>query len=603
MLTIERLEPVFDDFPVAALLLAPDGRFRILDANKACLNLLGRSHEALCGRPLLEIFQDDQPDQPDSPGSRAEQSIRRSIALREPQRDGSLNFLVTEQAGGAKRRSRTPEYIPVSDQHGHMVGVFGLLWESRTNHLTEEHNQLSAQYLRAIFDHTVEGFVLVNTGLEIMVANQKANQLIFQHSDGQAVKAGVSLLDYLPEERRPYFKAAAAKAMAGEPVSYESAYPDPDGDLRWYCFAINPVREQGDLIGLCISGRDITPQKLAEEKLSHNEKRFRGLVENSADAVAILAADGKAMYVSPAGRRITGYAEAETLRLAAFVTIHPENLPSARQIMATVRANPGLPICAQAIRIRHKDGGWRWIDATLTNRLDDPAIAGIIVNFRDVTARIARERQLLSARQETERSEENYRRLFNLSPLPKWIYDLQTLRILEVNEEAIRYYGYSRKEFLSMTIMDIRPPEDKDSLAAVLENLNGDPYKHFTYWRHLKKDGTVILVEVTGHAVDFAGRPARMIICSDITERLGYLAAIKEQNQQLREIAWSQSHTVRAPLARILGLANMARDPDHRESLPQILTYLQQSAEELDLIVRKTVSNINGIIPNDEPDL
>ncbi|WP_246230057.1 PAS domain-containing protein [Mucilaginibacter humi] len=410
--------------------------------------------------------------------------------------------------------------------------------------MAEEHIRQSEENLRAIFNHTVEGFVLVDTELEIVASNDKADELIFQHANGNKVKAGNSLLDYLPEDRRPVFKMAASRALAGEAIAYEKAYPAADGSLRWYCFGINPVQEQGKITGLCVSGRDITLQKHAEEKLINSEKRFRGLVENNSDAIAILSAEGKIGYISPAGEKITGYTEAEATQLDALIIVYHGDLPTVQQIMAAILAQPGIPVNTGAIRIVHKDGTLRWVEATLTNMLHDPVIDGIINNFRDVTARVESDLKLQAAQRHIELSEEKYRKIFNLSPLPKWIYDTETLCIIEVNEAAVKHYGYSREEFLSMTIMDIRPAEDSVALTDVLQTLTDKAYKPTNYWRHLKKDGSVILVEITGHPIDYVGRRARMVICRDITEQIKAETSIIQSNERFRLAAKAASDAI-----------------------------------------------------------
>ncbi|MFA6127680.1 MAG: PAS domain S-box protein [Bacteroidales bacterium] len=115
-------------------------------------------------------------------------------------------------------------------------------------------------------------------------------------------------------------------------------------------------------------------------------------------------------------------------------------------------------------------------------------------------------------------SEEKYRNLFANNPQPMWIYDLETMVFLEVNNAAIKHYGYTKEEFLSMTLMDIRPGEDIDALLKLVENriqelsLSGE-------WRHRKKDGKIIDVEIVSHALTFNGRKARYVQVNDITDR------------------------------------------------------------------------------------
>jgi len=111
-----------------------------------------------------------------------------------------------------------------------------------------------------------------------------------------------------------------------------------------------------------------------------------------------------------------------------------------------------------------------------------------------------------------------YRDFFVANPHPMWVYDLRTLRFLAVNDAALAQYGYSHAEFLAMTIADIRPAEDA---PRSLENVRatGRELDHAGTRRHRKKDGCLIEVEVTSHALAFEGRPARLVLAHDVTER------------------------------------------------------------------------------------
>jgi PAS domain S-box len=120
-------------------------------------------------------------------------------------------------------------------------------------------------------------------------------------------------------------------------------------------------------------------------------------------------------------------------------------------------------------------------------------------------------------------SDEIYRNLFLESPEPMWVFDLQTLRFLAVNRAAIRQYGYSQEEFLAMTIADIRPAADVPALHSFLAD--EIPARE---WRHKKKDGTLIQVEVSAHSLEFGGAPSMLAISRDITEQ-------RSLEQQLRQ--------------------------------------------------------------------
>ena len=113
---------------------------------------------------------------------------------------------------------------------------------------------------------------------------------------------------------------------------------------------------------------------------------------------------------------------------------------------------------------------------------------------------------------------EIYENFYKSNPHPMWIYNLETLAFLDVNDAAIKHYGYSQEEFLSMTIKDIRPPED---IPALLENITKVTrgLDIAGTWRHIKKDGTLIHVEIISHTLTFMGKRAEMVLALDITER------------------------------------------------------------------------------------
>ncbi|WP_291856022.1 PAS domain S-box protein, partial [Marinilabilia sp.] len=126
--------------------------------------------------------------------------------------------------------------------------------------------------------------------------------------------------------------------------------------------------------------------------------------------------------------------------------------------------------------------------------------------------------EIKSLEKELQESEENYRLMFMNNPQPMWIYDLETLAFLEVNNAAMNHYGYSRTEFLAMTLKNIRPSED---IPALLKNMESTRacYNSAGVWRHIKKNGEIISVEINSHSVQFKNRKARHVLVKDVTEQ------------------------------------------------------------------------------------
>ncbi len=122
--------------------------------------------------------------------------------------------------------------------------------------------------------------------------------------------------------------------------------------------------------------------------------------------------------------------------------------------------------------------------------------------------------------QRLKKSKLEYEYLFDKHPYPMWIYDLVSLKILAVNDAGVDHYGYSKKEFLSMTIRDIRPTEDVSQLEGFLSDHTKVGKDHASIWSHRKRNGDTIVVEVNASDVDFKGKPARLVAIMDITDKL-----------------------------------------------------------------------------------
>src|ERR1700736_1560140 len=115
-----------------------------------------------------------------------------------------------------------------------------------------------------------------------------------------------------------------------------------------------------------------------------------------------------------------------------------------------------------------------------------------------------------------------------------WVYDIEMLSFLAVNSAAVRHYGYSQDEFLTMTLKDIRPTED---ISALMDDLSQGPgtdgLDNLTQWRHSKKDGALIDVEITSHELTWLGRRAKLVLINDVTERKGAADRLRQQARLL----------------------------------------------------------------------
>lgn len=198
-------------------------------------------------------------------------------------------------------------------------------------------------------------------------------------------------------------------------------------------------------------------------------------------------------------------------------------------------------------------------------------------------------------------SQKRYSDLFHLSPLPMWVYNVETLKFLRVNYAALKKYGYSKKEFEKMTIKDIRPKEDVHILEKAIEFVKShDKLFSRGLYRHQKKDGDLIFVELVSNIVYINHVKHELVLANDVTERVSYIKDIEEKNNRLQEIAFTQSHIVRAPLANMMGILHLAKDmdlksPEGAELLEHFITCGNQLDSSIREIVQKSIGDTNSL--------
>ena len=219
-------------------------------------------------------------------------------------------------------------------------------------------------------------------------------------------------------------------------------------------------------------------------------------------------------------------------------------LRSGKPFYASTEGYEKLVASGEVVRIGPMSIDWVGVPLTAANRT-----IGVLViqtytegvrygeEERDILGFVSEQIAMAIERKRTEEalrsSEEHYRLLFQSNPCPMWVYDYETLRFLAVNDVAVERYGYSRDEFLSMTIKEIRPPEDVDALVASVREPRGE-ISHSGVWRHRRKDGTLFEVEITSHTLTFAGRPAVLVMAVDITDRRRDHEALRRSETRFR---------------------------------------------------------------------
>ncbi|MHB1195225.1 MAG: PAS domain S-box protein [Lutibacter sp.] len=286
-------------------------------------------------------------------------------------------------------------------------------------------------------------------------------------------------------------------------------------------FEVEGIRKDGTFFSVEIEGRDIDLDNksfnrlvsfrditLRKQAQIENKKRIAAL-EQSANTIIITDTHGNIEYTNPKFTEITGYTAAEALGK------NPKILNSGTQTKAYY-AKMWQTITEGKtwegeFQNKAKNGTLFWEHLTISPIKDD---AGNIINYLAIKEDIT---EYKKAEENLKESEKKYRFLFENNPQPMWIYDLETLAFLEVNKAAIQHYGYTREEFLAMTLKDIRPKEEVDTLLKDIEIAKRVGYNPAREWMHLKKSGEIINVNIVSHKVTLNNREARHILVNDIT--------------------------------------------------------------------------------------
>lgn len=393
-----------------------------------------------------------------------------------------------------------------------------------------------------------------------------------------------------PEDRQATTAESHSLEKQQVTFAFENRYLCKDGSYKWLSWNAVSDPEQKLIYGIA---RDITEHKRAESELKASEQRFRLLVSSVRDyAIFVLDPSGNVASWNQGAERIKGYTADEIVGRHSSCFYLPEDIENGKPERELQTAMAAGHYEEEGWRVR-KDGSRFWANAVITAIKDDSGkLRGFSKVTRDITER-KRAEELLHE------SEERHRKLFENNPHPTWLFDRETLRFLAVNSAAARNYGYSQEEFLAMTIKDIRPPEDVPKMLASVSRLQ-DGKGSTGNWRHRRKDGTLIDVEITSYALSFGGRPAEVVVAVDVSQRRrdeeekrkfteSLAAANRELELRNREVERatqlkskflaSMSHELRTPLNAIVGFSDLLAEQAAGQLNPKQLRFVHHIKE------------------------
>ena len=243
---------------------------------------------------------------------------------------------------------------------------------------------------------------------------------------------------------------------------------------------------------------------------SRLETNYRDLVEHASDTIFTQDLDGRLTNLNTAGAHFLGLTQQEVIGTSFIDAFRVQAQNGSFE--GLFRADKSMQDFRNQFIAKNAAGQDRWLDLVVSPIKDR---LGETVGFRGLARDITERKQIEIALRD---SEERYRTLFESTPQPIWVYDEVSLAFLAVNDAATKTYGFSREEFLSLTIDGIRLSEGAPALLIKSPNGSGEPVLS-SPWRHRTKDDRIIYVEMNSHPVTFNQRPARLVIVNDVTER------------------------------------------------------------------------------------
>lgn len=353
-------------------------------------------------------------------------------------------------------------FNPLYDKNGKVIGVTCFSKDITSEVLAQQVLLSAKQEMQKIMDTSLDVICTFDEEGHFLTVSKACEQIWGFSPDDLILK---NYIDYVHPEDKEITLNTARSILDGNNIkNFENRYVHKDGSLVPMFWSAS--WDDTDKVMYCIA-RDITEKKKTEQQLQQSERRFKTLVQEGSDLIAILDLEANYIYASPTSTKILQISPEEFIGTNAFDYIHPDDQESVYRQFKDVLEKSQVSI--EPFRFKNKHDEWRWIETVATNQLNEPALQGIVVNSRD------------------------------------------------------------------------------------------------------------------------------------ITERILYLKAIEKQNAKLKEIAWTHSHIVRAPVARLMGLINLIREEQlELQEKERILNYIISSADEIDAVIKQIVEQTANEIAIEE---
>lgn len=422
------------------------------------------------------------------------------------------------------------------------VEIIGVSRDITNRKLAEEKLLESEQRYSALFKKSNIPAVLMKLPEVRMVDANEAAEKLTGYKREELIGRTSAELGLISNKQRSSIitQFENEKSLTGNEIQITTK----SGEERFISINTNPLKINGQPYAITTMV-DVTKRIRAEEKVKVALTKYKTLFDTFPLGITVSDKEGNILETNSIAEKLLGLRKDEQLLRQISGTewqiIRPDGAPMQVEEYASVRAlKEGNTVQNVEMGIIKPDKGITWINVTAAPIPLEQY--GVVVTYSDITERKQFQDQL-------KQNEESFKGLFEQNAVPMWVFDPDSLAFLAVNDAAVNYYGYSREEFLAMTIRDIRPVEDLDKLDDIIKQKRETPYRMTGPWRHLKKDGTTFLVEIASHIINWQGQRAVIIVALDRTAQIkaeqSLLASevrFRELAENIQEVFWIYDH-------------------------------------------------------------
>ncbi len=466
---------------------------------------------------------------------------------------------------------------------GFLLSLY-VAYELERHRRQTEVRDFDVRWRSTALESVANGVVIANRDGRVLWVNPALTRLTGYSADeviGQTPRLFRSGAQGTPFYRQLWDTILGGKVWHGELINRRK-----DGGLYTEEMTITPVCDaHGEVTRFIAVKQDITRRRQVEEAVQRSEAHFRSLVEHGSDLITILDGAGVERYHSPSYARVTGYAPEELNGTMGLERLHPQDRE--RVVAAFTQGLNAREIVGPIeFRTRHKDGTWRTVEVIGTNLLNDPAVAGIVLNGRDITERKRVEEALRD-------SEAYLKALFEQAPDSYHLHDLDG-RFIDGNRAAERLIGYPKEELLGKSFLDLNllPPDQLPKAAALLassrQNLPTGPDELVLN----RRDGSQVTVEIRTFPLHINGQTVVLNNTRDVTERKRLEAQLREAKEAAEaasraksEFVANMSHEIRTPMNGIIGMTELALQTELSAEQREYLQMVAASGEALMAVI------------------